>query len=243
MKSLFLVAMMFSFSAFAQEKKVGTKIVFDHNGQRQMASVGANPQTKGDQLITVASWLAEVKNGSKSSFTAKVDLNSPNTVAAVPSYKMTMQGQSVEIKEGSKILGKDNNIYEVAGVFTNGEVALRLVEHKYGKLRTQYNTFVKNIDFISSLETNCIGRICKGAYVREEDPSLLCMQQKPDYYKKNKLVEDHKLTEKCNRYENSPKSADVLAVFLDGSVLTSFNSIRNILEKAPAEEAPAGVEQ
>lgn len=242
MKLIILTVTMFVSFTFAQNI-VKSKIVFDYNGQRQMAIVGTKSSEKDGQRVVVVSWHEEVKNGSKSSRTQKVDLNSPTVFFEVPSQKLNLNGKSVDVKTGDKILGKDKNVYEVAGVFSNGEIALRLVEQKYGKLRTQYNTMIKGSEFIASVEVPCIGYICKEALVRKENASQLCGVQKVDYYKKNKLQQSKIPTQSCNRFEKGTEGEAVLILFQNDTVVTSYQPARALYPDLPAEDVPVAIEQ
>lgn len=230
-------------TVFAQESLVGRKVVFDHNGVRQMATIGAKTVVDGDKKTVVVSWFEPGKSfGKNAPRPVKVDLNNPNVFTEVASLPLTFEGKKIDLTKGQTVIGKDNNVYEVVAVFKNGEVGLRPFEIEYGKLKPKILTVVHTSDFIETVSQKCIGRVCPNARVaveQGEQSFKLCPIQPVGYYRKYSLKENKSDHAECNSIEGK-KSQVVSHVFMDGTVIADGQIHRRVLAQDVVVESPAG---
>lgn len=239
---LMMMVLMVVVSVFAEESLRGKKIVFDHNGKRQVATIGTNTVVKGDARLVSVSWLEKGKYSGNTSRAVSVNLNTPSLSLEASSLPLTLQNKKVDLKAGEMVIGKDNNIYEVVAVFANGEVGLRPFESKYRKLKPKVEVVVQSSDFIETVSQKCMGKVCFDALIAINQSFKLCSIQRVGYYKKNNLTEDKNDVADCN-IKQGKESQVVSHVFADGTIVADGEVHRRALAPEAPVDAADGVAQ
>lgn len=215
MNHFFILILSFYQMSFSAPER-GQYIIFDKDGSKQLAVVGTKPNTSNGKTTVSASWYSSGKSFGKTSTTEKVDINSAGFQVETRELSVSPHGKALIVKKDSVILGADGKVYLVAAVFPSGDIGLHEIKkNSKTKLAASVDSIVKDKSFVQAVEQDCLGNVCKEAYVSSEDPSQLCSTQKMDYFKKNKVESPKADAPVCTRYKK-PNAVPIARVFSSG---------------------------